>query len=67
MDAKENSWLSWDLSNEQKKLGLCRIYGIILHSYLRIIINQYEDPYQPASMMEVGEFFSLLDLFFFLT
>ena len=38
------------------------IQGIILPSYIGIIINHFKDPYKPTSIMESNKFFSVAQM-----
>ena len=46
------------MSNEKRAPGcLGDLLGIILPSYIGIIIGHYKDPYSPTSIMERKRFF----------
>ena len=44
------------MSNEKTLVGWV-IKGVILPSYIGIIINHYKDPYKPTSIMESSKRF----------
>ena len=45
-----------------KTLAVCSIEGVILPSYIGIIISHYKDPYQPTSIMECQQGFERCSL-----
>ena len=49
------------LSSDQN-LAVCSIEGVILPSYIGIIISHYKDPYQPTSIMECQQGFERCSL-----
>ena len=53
----------WHMSNEKKPwlVGLYR--GIILPSFMGILISQYKDPYKPTSIMESRRVFFVAHMF----